>query len=238
MIGCTGLILGSLLLAPPAVASSARPAEETSATRNSTFVGASWVSESEWNAFDDRPATDVLLEYRRNVPKMALGLAVTGEGRFGRERIPLVNDAPGDAPRGVRESRYVVGLGGTWTRGLFRRGTTALEAGAGLGYRLEFHDNALAPYVVGFAGPGFELTARRGPARAIVGLEAGFPLHDSSPSTLSAGPIEGRLGWTAQVRWAAAVDAELVAGFRGEAMDRKHARRSSESFLAGVSVGF
>lgn len=72
----------------------------------------------------------------------------------------------------------------------------------------------------------------------MVGLDAGFPLHDSSPSSLAAGPIEGRLGWTAQVRWIVAVDAELVVGYRGEAMDRTYARRSSEGFLAGVSVGF
>lgn len=206
--------------------------------RNAIFAGAGWVSQSEWDAFDDRRATDVVLAYRRSFSTTALAFAVTGEGRFGEARVRLVNDAPDARPSAVRDTRYALGLSGTWTRGLLRRGAAAVEGSVGLGYRLEVHDDELAPFVAGFAGPVLSLAARRGPARAIVSLEAGAPLHDSSPPSLDAGPIEGRLAWNAELRWEVATATEVVLGYRGEAMDRTHARRSSDGFAAGVAVGF
>lgn len=205
---------------------------------NVIFAGAGSVSQSEWDAFDDRRAVDVVLAYRRSLATTALAFTAAGEGRFGEARPRLVNDPSDARPSAVRHTRYALGLSGTWTHGLFRRGAVAVEGSAGLGYRLEVHDDALAPFVAGFAGPVLSLAARRGPARAILSLEAGAPLHDSSPPSLDAGPIEGRLAWNAEIRWEVATATEVVLGYGGEAMDRTHARRSSGGFAAGVAVGF
>jgi len=206
--------------------------------RNAIFAGAGWLSHSEWGAFEDRRATDVLLAYRRSLAATALAFTATGEGRFGESRVRLVNDAPDALPSAVRHTRVALGLSGDWTRGLLRRGAAVLEGSVGLGYRLEVHDNELAPFVAGFAGPVLSLAARLGPARAIVSLEAGAPLHDSSPPSLDAGPIEGRLAWNAELWWVVATGTEVVLGYRGEAMDRTRSRRSSDGFVAGVAVGF
>lgn len=213
------------------------PAED--APRNhAAFVGAGWISQSEWAAFEDRRAADLFFDYQRIFPERGLAFTSTGEARFGRERVRLLNDAPGDDPRDVRESRYVLGLAATWRRALLRPGATVLEADVGVGYRLEAHDAILAPFMVGFGGPILAVSVQRGPVRGTARLDVGFPLHDSSPRSLSAGPIEGRLGWITEFRWIVERDVDLVIGYRGEAMDRTYSRRSSEGFVTGISVGF
>ncbi len=212
--------------------------ERDAGGRNAIFAGGGWVTQSEWNAFDGFRASDVVLSYRRDFPATKLAAVATWEGRFGMRRIRLVDDPPNARPDGVREVRHSVGLSGTWSHDLFRRGTTAVKGSVGLGYRLEVHDNEVAPFVAGLAGPLVSMEGRRGSARVIVALESGIPLHDSSPDSLDAGPIEGRLGWVAELRHEVAPEVELVLGYRGEAMDRQYARSSAGGFAAGVSVGF
>lgn len=218
-------------------ASQTGPAEEAPAN-HAAFVGVAWISQSEWNAFHDRRAAEVLIGYKHSLREKPLLFAVIGEVRSGQQRVRLVNDAPGETPRDAHENRYALGLSGTWGHQVFQRGMTALEANAGLGYRVEAHDNSVAPFMVGFAGPVLAVSARRGLTRFAVGLEPGYPLHDSSPGSLAAGPIKGRLGWSAEFHQILGRDTDLMLGYRGEVTDRTHSRHSSEGFVTGVSVRF